>query len=168
MLTPANNNYGKSLRIGVESCSGPVSQSVWPDCGSYLLKMQKGERDAKRTMWFRGRNVPILYGSDRKDILGSGDWIARGTIQRIGATIFATGFFCGFDCSRCRQPQTEGRDLGSDWRRFGSGLRNIASGFRFLSRVHRHVCNLQAAPSCGSVILQMKTLVSIDHSLIGL
>ena len=83
------------LRIGVESCSGPVSQSVWPDCGSYLLKMQKGERDAKRTMWFRGQNVPILYGSDRKDILGSGDWIARGTIQRIGATIFATGFFCG-------------------------------------------------------------------------
>lgn len=46
-------------------------------------------------MWFRGQNVPILYGRGRKDIFGSEDWTARGTIQRIGATIFATGFFCG-------------------------------------------------------------------------
>jgi len=63
--------------------------------GSYLLKMQKGERQTKRTMWFRGQNVPILYSSARKDIFGSEDWIARGTIQKIGTTIFATVFFCG-------------------------------------------------------------------------
>jgi hypothetical protein len=56
--------------------------------------MQKGERQTKRTMWFRGQNVPILYGSRRKDVFGSEDWIARGTIQRIGTTIFATVFFC--------------------------------------------------------------------------
>jgi hypothetical protein len=57
--------------------------------------VQKTERQPKRTMWFRGQNVPILYGRGRKDILGSEDWIARGTIQRIGATIVATVFFCG-------------------------------------------------------------------------
>src|SRR5260370_35698142 len=70
-------------------------QSVWLHGGSYLLKMQKGERQTKRTMWFRGQNVPILYSSTRKDIFGSEDWIARGTIQKIGTTIFATVFFCG-------------------------------------------------------------------------
>src|SRR5260370_30935229 len=57
--------------------------------------MQKGERQTERTMWFRGQNVPILYSSTRKDIFGSEDWIARGTIQKIGTTIFATVFFCG-------------------------------------------------------------------------
>ncbi len=46
-------------------------------------------------MLFRGQNVPILYGLGRKNILGSEDWTARGTIQKIGATIFAIGFFCG-------------------------------------------------------------------------
>jgi hypothetical protein len=45
-------------------------------------------------MWFRGQNVPILYGRGRKDTFGSEDWIARGTIQRIGATIVAAVFFC--------------------------------------------------------------------------
>jgi hypothetical protein len=44
-------------------------------------------------MRFRGQSVPILYGRGRKDIFGSEDWIARGTIRRIGAAIFATGFF---------------------------------------------------------------------------
>jgi hypothetical protein len=57
--------------------------------------MQKGERQTKGTMWFRGQNVPILYGSSRKDIFGSDDWIARGAIQRIGVAVFATGFFFG-------------------------------------------------------------------------
>jgi hypothetical protein len=57
--------------------------------------MQKGERQAKRTMWFRGQNVPILCSTRRKDIFGSEDWIARGTIQRIGTIFFATAFFCG-------------------------------------------------------------------------
>src|ERR1700739_4895912 len=57
--------------------------------------MQKGERQTKRTMWFRGQNVPILYGSARKDLFGSEAWIARGTIQKIGATVFAAVFFCG-------------------------------------------------------------------------
>ena len=45
-------------------------------------------------MWFRGQNVPVLYGRGRKGIFGSEDWIARGTIPKIGATIFATVFFC--------------------------------------------------------------------------
>ncbi|MGA7633610.1 MAG: hypothetical protein WCB11_22845 [Terriglobales bacterium] len=57
--------------------------------------MQKGERQTKRMMWFRGQQVPILSSTRRKDIFGSEDWIARGTIQRIGAIIFATIFFCG-------------------------------------------------------------------------
>jgi hypothetical protein len=46
-------------------------------------------------MWFRGQNVPILYGTRRKDIFGSKDWIARGTLQRIGSIMFAAVFFCG-------------------------------------------------------------------------
>jgi hypothetical protein len=57
--------------------------------------VQKGERHTKRTMWFSGQNVPILYSRSPTDGLLSKDWVARGTIQRIGATIFATGFFCG-------------------------------------------------------------------------
>ncbi len=95
MLSPDCDNYGKSARIGVESCSGLVSHSVLAAGWSYLSKMQKGERQAKRTTWFRGQNVPILYSTGRKDILGSEDWIARGTIQRIGTIIIATVFFCG-------------------------------------------------------------------------
>jgi hypothetical protein len=46
-----------------------MSQSVWLHGGSYLLIMQKGERQTKRTMWFRGQNVAILYSSRRKDIV---------------------------------------------------------------------------------------------------
>jgi hypothetical protein len=46
-------------------------------------------------MWFKGQNVPILYGRGRKDIFCSEDWIAKGAIQRIGATIVAAVFFCG-------------------------------------------------------------------------
>jgi hypothetical protein len=57
--------------------------------------MQKEERQTKRMMWFRGQNVPILYSTRRKDIFGSEDWIARGTIQRIGTIIVALVFFCG-------------------------------------------------------------------------
>ena len=56
--------------------------------------MQKEERQPKHTMWFRGQNVPVLYGRGRKNIFGSEDWTAQGTIQKIGATIFATVFFC--------------------------------------------------------------------------
>ena len=59
------------------------------------LEMKNRERQTKRTMWFRGQNVPILYSTRRKDIFGSEDWIARGTLQRIGTIIFATVFFCG-------------------------------------------------------------------------
>ena len=52
-------------------------------------------RKAKRTMWFRGQYVPILYSRDRASIFGTEQWTARGTIQRIGAIIFAMIFFCG-------------------------------------------------------------------------
>lgn len=57
--------------------------------------MQKGERQTKRTTWFKGQNIPILYGSARKDLFGSEAWIATGTIRKVGATIFAAVFFCG-------------------------------------------------------------------------
>jgi len=51
-------------------------------------------RKAKRTMWFRGQYVPILYSRNRDSIFGTEQWVARGTIQRIGAIIFAMIFFC--------------------------------------------------------------------------
>lgn len=44
-------------------------------------------------MGFRGQNVPILYNSDRASIFGTQQWVAKGTTQRIGATIFASLFF---------------------------------------------------------------------------
>jgi hypothetical protein len=50
-------------------------------------------RKTKRTMWFRGQYVPILYSRNRASIFGTEQWVARGTIQRIGATIFAIIFF---------------------------------------------------------------------------
>jgi hypothetical protein len=59
------------------------------------VRVQKGEGQTKRTMWFRGQFVPILYGRSRKDIFGSEDWVAKGTTQRIGAIMFAAVFFCG-------------------------------------------------------------------------
>jgi hypothetical protein len=46
-------------------------------------------------MWFRGQYVPILYSSDPKGRFLSKDWVARGALQRIGAIIFGTVFFCG-------------------------------------------------------------------------
>ncbi len=49
----------------------------------------------KATVWFRGQYVPILSGTGRKDIFGSEAWIAKGTTQRVGASIFATVLFCG-------------------------------------------------------------------------
>ncbi len=51
-------------------------------------------RKTKGTMWFRGQCVPILYSSDRASGFGGKNWIARGTTQRIGATLLATDFFC--------------------------------------------------------------------------
>lgn len=57
--------------------------------------MQKRERQPKDMMWFRGQFVPIVYGRSRKGIFGSKDWVARGTLQRVGASIFAAVFFCG-------------------------------------------------------------------------
>jgi hypothetical protein len=51
-------------------------------------------RKTKRTIWFRGQYVPILYSSDRASGFGGKNWIARGATQRIGATLFATVFFC--------------------------------------------------------------------------
>jgi len=58
------------------------------------LTVKNQKRQTKRTMWFRGQYVPILYGRTRKDIFGSEDWAPSGTVQRIGAGIFAAGFFC--------------------------------------------------------------------------
>lgn len=52
-------------------------------------------RPEKRTVWIRGQSVPVLYGRSRKDTFGSEDWVAKGTIQRIAAIMFATVFFCG-------------------------------------------------------------------------
>jgi len=49
----------------------------------------------KRTVWFRGHYVPILSGTGRKNLFASEEWIARGTTQRVGASILAAGFFCG-------------------------------------------------------------------------
>ena len=46
-------------------------------------------------MWFRGQYVPTLYSSHPKDRFLSRDWVARGTLERIGAIIFGTVFFCG-------------------------------------------------------------------------
>jgi hypothetical protein len=59
------------------------------------MKNDNHQRKEAGQMWFRGQNVPILYGRGRKNIIASEDWTARGTVQRIGATIFAIGFFCG-------------------------------------------------------------------------
>ena len=56
--------------------------------------MQKRERQPKDMMWFRGQFVPVLYGRSRKDIFGSKDWVAQGTLQKVGAIIFAAVFFC--------------------------------------------------------------------------
>ena len=39
--------------------------------------------------------MPILSGRSRKDVFGSEDWAARGTVQRIGAAIFSIVLFCG-------------------------------------------------------------------------
>jgi hypothetical protein len=53
----------------------------------------KGEAQGNRTVWFRGQYVPILGAGTRKDMLGTESWVARGTLQRIGASIFAVVFF---------------------------------------------------------------------------
>ena len=67
------------------------------DIGKTIVKMkhENHQRQEAGQIWFRGQNVPILYGRGRKNIFASEDWIARGTIQKIGATIIATVFFCG-------------------------------------------------------------------------
>jgi hypothetical protein len=57
------------------------------------MRIENGKQQSKNTMWFKGQNVPILYGSDRKGIFGSESWFAKGTIQRIGATVFASVCF---------------------------------------------------------------------------
>lgn len=59
------------------------------------MKHENHQRKEAGQMWFKGQYVPILYGSGRKGIFGSEDWVARGTVQKIGATIIATIFFCG-------------------------------------------------------------------------
>jgi len=51
-------------------------------------------RKTKPTRWFRGQYVPILYSRNRASIFGTEQWVARRTIQRIGAIIFAVIFFC--------------------------------------------------------------------------
>jgi hypothetical protein len=58
------------------------------------VKVQKKEQ-REGMLWYRGQHVPILYSTSRKYTLGSENWIARGTTQRIGATIIAVVFFCG-------------------------------------------------------------------------
>jgi len=57
--------------------------------------MRNGERQPKHMMYFRGQFVPTLYGRSRKDIFGSKDWVAQGTLQTVGAIIFAAAFFFG-------------------------------------------------------------------------
>jgi hypothetical protein len=63
--------------------------------GECFLKVPQRKQKFKSTMWFRGQFVPILFSHNRKDIFGSEDWVATGTIQRIGASIFAAIFFSG-------------------------------------------------------------------------
>src|SRR5580700_8902848 len=59
------------------------------------IPRQNTEPQTKRMVWFRGQYVPVLYNSDRANIFAAERWVARGPIQRIGAIIFATIFFCG-------------------------------------------------------------------------
>ena len=132
---------------------------------SHLLTVQKEERQPKRMMWFRGQSVPILYGRGRKGIFASEDWIARGTIQRIGAIIVATVFILLFGWSLCRQPLNKSSNFGDCGWCFWSDLRNCASRARFLCRVRWDFFDLQASARCGSaVVLQMKPSVRIFPS----
>ena len=56
---------------------------------------QNREHQPKGMVWFRGQYVPIIYASRKGDFLGSKQWVARGTTQRIGAGIFAIVFLLG-------------------------------------------------------------------------
>jgi hypothetical protein len=58
-----------------------------------LLAFQNRKQRSSR-VWFKDKNVPILRVSTRKDMLGTEDWVARGTIQRVGASFSAAVFFC--------------------------------------------------------------------------
>jgi len=62
--------------------------------GKPFSTVQQGERQPKGMMWFRSQYVPILYSRGRTDGFLGKDWVARGTTQRIGASIFAIVFFC--------------------------------------------------------------------------
>lgn len=96
------------------------------------LEMQNRERQTKRTMWFGGQNVPILYGQDRKDIFGSEYWVARGTIQKIGVIILATVFFCAsgalFVASRSIRAEVSESVNGVPGQLFGTALAVFAVG----------------------------------------
>lgn len=96
------------------------------------LEMQNRERQTKRTMWFRGQNVPILYGQGRKDIFGSEYWVARGTIQKIGVIILATVFFCAsgalFVASRSIRAEVSEFVNGVPGQLFGTALAVFAVG----------------------------------------
>jgi hypothetical protein len=90
------------------------------------IEIQSRERHTKRTMWFRGQSVPILYGQDRKDIFGSEYWVARGTIQKIGTIILAAVFFCAsvalFVASRSIRAEVSESVNGVPGQLFGTGL----------------------------------------------
>jgi hypothetical protein len=94
------------------------------------LRMQKRERQPKDMMRFRGQFVPILYGRSRKDIFGSEGWVAQGTLQRVGAIIFAVVFFCSaialpFAAILARSEISQG--TGGAWGQvFGIGLGVLA------------------------------------------
>jgi len=81
-------------------------------------------------IWFRGQCVPILSGRSRKDIFGSEDWVAQGTLQRVGAILFAAVFFCvaialpfAAILARAEISQSTGGDWGQV---FGLGLAALA------------------------------------------
>jgi hypothetical protein len=65
---------------------------VTPDAGINLRKLGT-KRQTKRTMWFNGQRVPILYSSDRKDLFLSEAWRPKGAIQKIAASMFAAFLF---------------------------------------------------------------------------
>jgi len=82
-------------------------------------------------MWFRGQLVPSLYGRSRKDIFGSKDWVAKGTLQRVGAIIFAVVFFCcaialPFAAILARVEISQSTGGGAWGQVFGTGLAVLA------------------------------------------
>jgi hypothetical protein len=93
-------------------------------------RFEKIKPQTKRTMWFRGQFVPILYGHGRRNVIGSEVWVARGMLQQIGASIFAVVFFCGsvalFIASTMVRAQTAKELEGILGQAFGAALAVLA------------------------------------------